>query len=406
MSSSFNNRSTLIVILSFLLTLAFNFDVYGADSNLDSTLKNLLAQQKKKHETDTLLNKIKTGQITMDGITTKVEKAPNVAEDDDDEKSYPASSTYNKISKSTKESKILLEDVVSAQSSVIIDVNSNKLIYTKNPFKQMAPASLTKIMTAIVAIEATDDLSKPIKLAHDMKVRSDGVALGLKEGDETTMNDLLYMALLYSANDACIAIAEEVAGSVSEFAKIMNQKAKDIGAVNTNFVNPNGMPNSQHYSNAYDIAVIANYAMKNSTFAKIVGTKYKTVEILSNHEVTRKVKQGKKVVKVSKTENYIRKIKLTNRHKLLGKVEGVRGIKTGYTVKAGRCLATAYNEGAKNLIIVVLKAKDVASDTMALINYDKYMPVQNIASSKLDNKMKGSGEKAFLEKVSLSTIKK
>ena len=108
MSNSNYNRSTLIVILSFLLTLAFNFDVYGAEAKLDDTLKKLLSQQQKKHETDSLLNKIRTGQVTMNGITTNIEKAPTAAEDDD-EKSYSSSSDYSKNSNARKENKMLLE---------------------------------------------------------------------------------------------------------------------------------------------------------------------------------------------------------------------------------------------------------------------------------------------------------
>ncbi len=281
-------------------------------------------------------------------------------------------------------------------------------------------------MTAIVLLDSGHDLKETITIKHDISIRSDGVSLGLKKGDKTNLLDLLYMSLLYSANDACVAIAEEVAGSVREFAALMNKQAKDIGAVNTNFVNPNGMPDNRHYSTAYDLAILSAYAMKNPVFAKIVGTKKHTVKLITHKEVKVKVKKSPdaqvKTVSVSKSKSkksqsytiekkiveVTRRINLSNRHKLLGKNVGVKGIKTGYTRAAGRCLATAYSHAGKKLIIIVLKARDVVSDTIALIDCDKYLNASNIALKSSAEKPAAISEQVFpqkKEKITLSTVR-
>lgn len=382
---------------------------------LDATLKKLLSEQQQKHQQDELLNKLRGGPETpqqlfdsRQGILFKnaaLKKALGKKEKSSVRRA--SKSSKKSIAISSEEKPEAIEDAISAKSVVVLDEDSGKLLFSKEPFKKMAPASLTKIMTAIVLIESEPDLNKSVTIKHDIVIRSDGVSLGLKEGDQTTLIDLLYMAMLYSANDACVAIAEEVAGSVSEFAKLMNKKAKEIGAVNSNFVNPNGMPNNNHYSNAYDIAVLSSYAMKLPAFAKVVGTRKYSVKLLTHKEVTVKKARAKgKSVKETKIVEVTRNINLTNRHKLLGKVAGVKGIKTGYTNAAGRCLATAYSAEGKNLIIVVLKAADVANDTLALIDCDKFNSVSNVAlSPNIEKPDALANEKALNSKISLSSIK-
>ncbi len=392
-----NSKKNLFKALLVIALVLFHSGAAVHAGELDKTLKNLLKEQQAKH----LAEKKTASQISKEEIlnnSPELKKLFSKARKSSIKKSAPKKASEPVLPET-------IEDMVGAQSAVVLDSKSEKVLFSRNAFKKMAPASLTKIMTAIVVLEACDDLSKTVTIKHDIRVRSDGVALGLNAGDRTTLEELLYMAMLYSANDACIAIAEEVGGSVSDFAKIMNSKAKDIGAVNSNFVNPNGMPNSQHYSNAYDIAVISNYAMKIEKFAKIVGTKNKTVHISGIKEVVKKNKKLKTVTK--QLVKYDRTIKLANRHKLLGKVEGVRGIKTGYTIAAGRCLATSYSEGGKDLIIIVLKGKDVVSDTMALLKYDKFPQGASMVAARPDLKpempaaLNGAGK---IDNITLSTI--
>lgn len=359
----------------------------SAGTDLDSTLKKLLAEQQKRHKADEVLSQIKSGQ--KNAFSEVVKNEQDLSEDNSElEKVFEAHTKEKKEKKADPAKELVLEDIMSAQSAVVMNAATGKLLYSHNAFRTMSPASLTKILTTIIVLEACDDLSRTVKIKHNIKIRNDGVAIGLKAGDLTTIEDLLYMALLYSANDACVALAEELAGSVSEFSKIMNQKAKDIGAVNSNFVNPNGMPAANHYTNAYDLAIISQYAMQNEKFAKIVGTRTHSVQISTIKEVKTRARKGKKATK--KLVKYVRNIKLKNRHKLLGKVEGVCGIKTGYTLDAGRCLATAYSAGGKNVIIIVLKSKDVVSDTMTLVDYDKYQKAANTASLS-GSKMEVSG---------------
>ena len=398
-----NSKRNLFTALLIIALLLFNSSSAVRAGELDKTLKKLLQDQQAKH----LAEKNKVSEASKEEILNNSPVLKKLFGRVQKNTAKKSSSKKN-ASKKAAEPAVpeTIEDMVGAQSAVVLDSKTEKVLFSRNAFKKMAPASLTKIMTAVVVLEACDKLDKTVTIKHDIRVRSDGVALGLNAGDTTTLEDLLYMAMLYSANDACIAIAEEVGGSVADFAKIMNSKAKDIGAVNSNFVNPNGMPNNQHYSNAYDIAVISNYAMKNEKFARIVGTKNKTVHICGVKEVVKKNKKLKTVTK--QLVKYDRTIKLSNRHKLLGKVEGVRGIKTGYTIAAGRCLATSYSEGGKDLIIIVLKGQDVVSDTMALLKYDKFPQGTSLVAARPDLKPEMpaaiNATTGKLDNITLSTI--
>lgn len=404
-SSRKNISYKVILVLIFTFVIShFNFAAGASAGELDATLKKLLSQQQTKHKDDVVMKKIKDDPATIEELFSSKQGILSRSSLFKKTQASKSSSTKKAVKKSAAKKAVKtvdelnrepesLEDILTAQSLIVLDEDSGKLVYSKDPFKKMAPASLTKIMTAIVLLDSGRNLDETITIKHDIIIRSDGVALGLKEGDRTTLRDLLYMSLLHSANDACVAIAEEVAGSVSAFAKMMNERAKEIGALNSNFVNPNGMPDSRHYSTAYDLAVLSSYAMKDQTFSKIVGTRKRTVKLLTHKEVSVKVAKtsSKKTAKAAKTKRKVkeetekkivevtRTINLSNRHKLLGKTDGVRGIKTGYTKAAGRCLATAYSYGGKKLIIIVLKARDVNSDTIALIDCDKYLSASNIA---------------------------
>ena len=235
---------------------------------------------------------------------------------------------------------------INSRRYAIYDRLSGRCIYGEDENKQTAMASTTKIMSIIIVVENC-------KLDEVVTVTSKaagtgGSRLGLHTDDKITVNDLLYGLMLRSGNDAAVALAIHTAGSVEEFAKLMNKKAEELGLKNTHFVTPHGLDNSEHYTTAYELAVITDYALKNEIIAKVVKTKSTTIKINGNS------------------------MQINNTNELLGNVEGVYGVKTGFTNNAGRCLVTSVKRGDMDLIIVVLGAdtrKDRASDTMKLIEY-------------------------------------
>ena len=235
---------------------------------------------------------------------------------------------------------------INSRRYAVYDKLSGRCIYGKDENKQTAMASTTKIMTSIVVVENCnlDDIVTVTAKAAG----TGGSRLGLQTGDKITVNDLLYGLMLRSGNDAAVALAIHTSGSVEEFAKLMNQKAEELGLKDTNFVTPHGLDNSEHYTTAYELAKITDYALKNETIAKIVKTKTATIYINGNS------------------------MQINNTNELLGNVEGVYGVKTGFTNNAGRCLVTSVKRGDMDVIIVVLGAdtrKDRAKDTMKLIEY-------------------------------------
>ena len=238
------------------------------------------------------------------------------------------------------------EPNINARIAVAYDRKSGKVIYGKNENKRTAMASTTKIMTAIVLIENAD-LNQTITVSAKA-AGTGGSRLGLKHNDKITMKDLLYGLMLKSGNDAAVAIAENVGGSIEKFADLINEKAKEIGLDNTHYVTPHGLDNPEHYTTAYELAKLADYALKNEIFAKVVNTKNYTVTI----------------------NGYPKNI--TNTNELLGYLDGVNGVKTGFTNNAGRCLVTSVNRNEFEIITVVLQAdtkKIRTTDSISLIEY-------------------------------------
>ena len=255
---------------------------------------------------------------------------------------------------------------INSRIAVAYDRTSGTVIWGKDENKKTAMASTTKIMTAIVAIEnsnLTDIVEVSSKAAG-----TGGSRLKIKKKDKITLNDLLYGLMLVSGNDAAVAIAEHVGGSVEGFAELMNNKAKELGLQCTHFVTPHGLDNPEHYTTAVELAKIADYALKNETFSKIVGTK--------NHTIT--------------INGYSKN--LTNTNELLGVLNGVTGVKTGFTNNAGRCLVTSINRNGFNIITVVLQAdtkKMRTADSVNLIEYiyKNYEPInlKNIVDEQFKN---------------------
>lgn len=222
------------------------------------------------------------------------------------------------------------EEQLLAKSAVLIDGDNGRILYGKEPEKKMAMASTTKIMTCIVALENCDP--DKVMVVSERAVKMPKVHMNVVKGEQYHMKDLLYAMMLESYNDVAVVVAENVAGSVEEFAKLMNQKAKEIGAINTNFVTPNGLDAENHYSTAYDMALIGAYAVKNKEFVKIV-----TTNSYSFHDIT-----GKRSVSVS------------NKDAFLTMDQDAIGIKTGFTGTAGYCFVGAVKSNDRLFVSCVL----------------------------------------------------
>ena len=235
---------------------------------------------------------------------------------------------------------------LNSRSCIVIDRLTKTILYGKNEYSKVKMASTTKIMTGIVIIENCD-LNTTVEVSKKA-AGTGGSRLGLKTGDKITIRDLLYGLLLCSGNDAAVALAEATAGSIQGFSDLMNKKAEDLGLTNTHFESPHGLDSDGHYTTAYELALLSDYALKNNTFLNIVGTKNYTITI----------------------NGYPKN--LSNTNELLGNLNGVYGVKTGFTNGANRCLVTACKRGNMDIICVVLGAdtkKFRTTDSIKLIEY-------------------------------------
>lgn len=253
----------------------------------------------------------------------------------------------------TNEPEIKIPDT-NSRACVVIDRNTNTILYGKNEKQKRKMASTTKIMTSTIIIESCN-LNDTIEISKKA-AGTGGSRLGLKIGDKITVRDLLYGLMLRSGNDAAVALAEYAGGSIEGFAELMNKKASELGLTNTHFETPHGLDSDGHYTTAYELAILSNYALNNATFAQIVGTKEYTITI----------------------NGYPKQ--LSNTNELLGNFEGVYGIKTGFTNGANRCLVTACKRGDMDIICVVLGAdtkKLRTQDSIKLFNYifNNFKPV-------------------------------
>lgn len=238
-----------------------------------------------------------------------------------------------------------------SKSAIVIDAASGRILYEKNAYEPLPMASTTKIMTAVLALEygnLDDDVTVSEKAASAPKVR-----LNLSVGEKQKLGDLLYPLMLESANDAAVAIAEHIGGSVDSFCEMMTEKAKEIGAYDTVFRTPNGLDFEDHHSTAYDMALITRYALNNEKFVDIINTRQITIGGGEYKTYT-----------------------LTNKNRLLSEYDGAIGVKTGYTNSAGNCFVGAAKRGDTLLISVVLASgwgstgkERKWTDTKQLLNY-------------------------------------
>jgi len=229
-----------------------------------------------------------------------------------------------------------------------MDPKTNQILYEKNAHEKRPMASTTKMMTGIITLERAN-LNEEITISSEAAIVGES-ELHLQTGEKMSVKNLLYGLLVESANDAAVALANHVGGSVQGFVDIMNRKAQNIGAKNTHFANPHGLYNTNHYSTAYDLAFIAKYCIEDKTFAKVVGTKEYTIS--------------------RPQKNLLSKIK--NHNKLLWQYPYANGIKTGYVKQAGYCLVSSANKNGIELIAVVLNSPSsdaCCNDSKNLLEY-------------------------------------
>lgn len=235
---------------------------------------------------------------------------------------------------------------VSALSAVLYCADSGEILYEKSPHEKRAIASITKIMTAIIALEKASVADKEVKFTYDMI--AEGSSMYLKVGEIIRLSELVKGMMMVSGNDAANAIAISVAGSKEKFADMMNEKAEQIGMKDTHFVTPSGLDDEEHYSTAYDMALLCSYAMENEQFQNIVSQKSMSVSFI--------YPENKKQVYM-------------NHNKLLSLYEDCIGIKTGFTKKAGRTLTSCAERDGVRLIAVTLNDGNDWNDHIAMYDY-------------------------------------
>lgn len=244
------------------------------------------------------------------------------------------------------------------ESEIVMETLSNRVLYGKNAYDKMYMASTTKILTAITVIENADVNEVVTVTAETVGV--EGSSIYLEAGEKMTVKDLLFGLMLRSGNDCAETLAVYCSGSISDFVSLMNSTAKKIGATSSNFVNPHGLHDDEHYTTAYDLALITCYALKNPIFREIVSSKYADVPFTTRNS----------------------KRRLINKNKMLSRLEGCTGVKTGYTKKAGRCLVTSCERNGMEVVCVVLNCGPMWEVSEKLINsafndYNNYKLIES-----------------------------
>ena len=270
-------------------------------------------------------------------------------------------------------------------SVILMETSTGKILYEKNANEISFPASTTKIMTAILTVENCN-LNDVATVSHNAvySIPYDYTHASLKEGEELTIEQLLYALMIPSANDAAIVLAEHISGSVEEFAKLMNKRAEELGCKNTHFVNPNGIHNKEHTSTAYDLALMGQFAMKNETIRKIVSTKQFSLPITNKYNKTDRIFNNTNDLLSTYSKYYY---------------EGTTGVKTGYTGEAGNCIIASAKKNDFEVLLVVLGGKSTSKGLS-----ERYLDCKTLFDYAFDNySIKTLNEKnSVLKKITVS----
>lgn len=234
------------------------------------------------------------------------------------------------------------EAMTSARGMATVEVSTGRVLYTHNADAKLAMASTTKVLTAIAVIENVKDIDEPVKV-HPKAIGIEGTSIYLQKDETLTVRELLLGLMLRSGNDAAQALAFHVGGSALAFAEIMNDTAKKAGATNSNFKNPHGLDEKEHYTTALDLALISAYAMRNPIFAEIVATKDAKISGVDYPRV------------------------LQNKNRLLRSNKNIVGVKTGFTSKAGRCFVGAMEKNGMTVVNVVLNCGPMFPESEAMM---------------------------------------
>lgn len=276
----------------------------------------------------------------------------------DDNTAADKTDTTAKTASETKEKEALNagdKPSVASESAIVMEASTGTILYAKNIHEKHYPASITKILTTLVALQNStpgEVITFSQNAIYDVEL--DSSRIGIDVGEKLTMEQSLYAVMLESANEVAYGVAEQVAGSVPAFADLMNKTAKSLGCVDSNFVNPHGLPDDNHYTSAYDMALISRAAINNETFRKITGTKTYAIPPTNVQTETRWLANHHKMIKGSLP------------------YEGIIGGKTGYTSKAKYTLVTFAERDGMTLISVIMYCDSIANeygDTEALLNY-------------------------------------
>lgn len=236
-----------------------------------------------------------------------------------------------------------IEPSIPAPFAVAIDAESGAILYARNMHGRVAPASLTKIVTALVAIER-GDLDEWVPVEFDDEELYDSTLMGIRNGEWYTLRDLLYGLMLPSGNDSALAIANHIAGSEEQFAELMNIKVGQLGLTDSHFVNPHGLDEVDHYSSPYDMAMITRYALNNAFFVRL--SEARTWDV-----------------------NGTRGYTIYNLNRLLGNYAGADGVKVGYTEAAGPSIVASATRNGNQVILAFMGGRDTAGESIVLLNY-------------------------------------
>lgn len=239
---------------------------------------------------------------------------------------------------------VLAQDETSAAAACVMEMETGRVLFAADPHTRLPMASTTKVMTALLALERGDLQDEVVCSPQAFGVP--GTSIYLQAGERLTLEQMLLGLMLASGNDAAVAIAEHIGGSIEGFAAMMNARAAQIGAVNTRFVNPHGLPDDGHYTTAYDLALIAREAMRNEAFRRLVSTQRASIPWAGR--------------------TYDRQ--LHNKNRLLADYPGATGVKTGFTSKAGRCLVFGAQRDGMEIVGVVLGCGNWFEEAARLMN--------------------------------------